>query len=111
MERDCRTKRCDQAGPQASRPQANFVSTGDNFHNEEPTPLKLFATFLAPTNQEPDQWYFDIGATHHMTYNYDWLTNYTPLPKPLEVLLGDDSVRRAEGFGDIRVLLTDGQTT
>lgn len=39
-----------------------------------------------------DVWYLDTGATHHMTFQRNWLTNYRPLRHKILVELGDDSI-------------------
>lgn len=108
LEKDCGTKK--DMTSESPRPQAHCVTLQDSAE-ASPSALQLFATSMDSSGSFKDHWFFDTGATHHMTYNQTWLVNYVPLSTPLAVLLGDDSVREAAGFGQIHIILPNGQTT
>lgn len=74
IEKDCRTKKRD-LNNQGPKPQANFAAAKVAPEEEHPTSIKLFATSISPKDPIIDQWYFDTGTTHHVTYNYQWLVN------------------------------------
>ena len=52
-------------------------------------------------------WYFDTGATHHMTNNKQSIKNYKPLPTPIPVVFGNNGSLNALGKGDVNLLLED----
>ena len=62
------------------------------------------------TKQQPDNtWYFDTGATHHMTNNKQSIRNYNSLPVPIPVVFGNNGSLNALGKGDVSFLLQDNQ--
>ena len=95
MERECRTKQREvNMQPQARMAQIQEeTSSGDEMY--------LFNLNLTNTTGVDSAWYLDTGATHHMTYDKKLLAEFKELPTPLEVHLGDDSIREAKGFGTI----------
>lgn len=56
-----------------------------------------------------DAWYQDSGATSHMCKRRDWFVTYSTLQKPIEVLLGNGTLMRAIGRGDMKIMSYDGQ--
>ena len=95
MERECRTKQREvNMQPQTRMAQIQEeTSSGDEMY--------LFNLNLTNTTGVDSAWYLDTGATHHMTYDKTLLAEFKELPTPLEVHLGDDSIREAKGFGTI----------
>lgn len=114
FERECRTKQRDlgtNTRPRGHARIANIEATPDD-EKESSSNLQLFAATIGMKPQPADdEWYFDTGATHHMTFNKQWLSNYKTLVQSLEVRLVDDSIRYARGFGSLTIQLPDGHTT
>ena len=54
-------------------------------------------------------WYFDSGATHHMTNNRQSIKNYNLLPVPILVMFDNDGRLNALGKGDVNLFLEDNQ--
>ena len=54
-------------------------------------------------------WYFDTGATHHMTNNRQSIKNYNPLPSPIPVVFGNNGRLNALGKGDVNLYLENNQ--
>ena len=75
------------------------------------TPMELFMAYHSATPAQSDIWYFDTGATHHMTHQQSWLSDFQELATPFNVFLGDDSHYRALGHGKIIIQLPDGRFT
>ena len=118
LERECRTKQREQRPQMRYQPRAqariaqiNESSISDYTDDSNSDQLHLFAATIHSPTPIDDEWYFDTGATHHMTFNKNWLTRYTSLSSPLEVRLGDDSTQYAEGFGLLQIHLPNGQNT
>lgn len=118
LERECRTKQRETRPQSRFQPRAQARIAQLDEHNpatysetDDRIPLQLFTVTIEMHNPSDDEWYFDIGATHHMTFNKNWLMNYTDLTHPLEVRLSDDSAQYAQGFGSIQIHLPNGQNT
>lgn len=95
-----------------NKAQAHFIEVSNYNGETHYTPLQLFASSISNgSNVANDVWFLDTGATHHMTYNFDWLTNITYLGRPLEVCLGDDSIQVAKAYGDAVIHLPNGSKT
>ena len=56
---------------------------------------------ISTEQKEDNLWYFDTGATHHLTNNKDWLSNYNSLQTPITVRFGNNGVKQALGKGEI----------
>jgi Pol polyprotein len=56
-----------------------------------------FQALSAPNLQH--QWLLDSGASCTMSSNCNWFHSFTPLPTPIQVILGDDSVINTTGTG------------
>ncbi len=115
LERDCRKKRFDQKGKWKSRsvyPQVhNALLQGPNTNDDENEDNNFIQAFMCEANnrrthrKENDEalWFFDTGATHHLTKNQSLLHNYMPLPQPLEVRFGDNGMKVAIGKGEVHL--------
>ena len=62
---------------------------------------EAFNVGIQTSTQENNTWYFDTGATHHLTNNKDWLSNYTPLATSVKVRFGNNGTKEALGKGEI----------
>ena len=51
--------------------------------------------------KEDNLWYFDTGATHHLTNNKAWLSNYNLLQTPVTVGFGNNDIKQALGKGEV----------
>ena len=40
--------------------------------------------------QHHDTWFLDVGATHNLTYQKDWLAEYQELSTPQGFVFGDN---------------------
>jgi hypothetical protein len=59
-----------------------------------------------------NRWIMDSGASRTMCLYWDWFTYFTPLEKPISVMLGDDSQIPAPGIGCVLVhMLANGMWT
>ena len=112
IERDCRSKRYDQRNwGRRFHPQANTTSISDIDEatsandDEDSSFIQAFTCHLQMEEMSYEGeaniqsfmaglqtftgnlWFFDIGATHHLTDNRECLHNYVTLPKPLEKVL------------------------
>jgi len=59
-------------------------------------------------NDLHDSWVIDSGASHTMSHRHEWFTTFTPLPKPISIVLGDNSTIAATGISSISALTFDG---
>ena len=57
-------------------------------YEEEEENIQSFMSGLQTFTE--NLWFFNTGATHHLTNNREWLHNYVTLPKPLEVQFGEN---------------------
>ena len=96
MERECRTKQHEVG----QRPQAKMAQLQQNPASlgEE---MYLFNTNLTSTTGLDLSWYLHTSATHHMTFEKLYLTQYKKLATPLDIHLGDNSARQAQGYGTL----------
>ena len=76
-----------------SKLQQNPPSSGEEMY--------LFNTNLTKTTGLDLSWYLDTGATHHMTFDKLYLAQYKELTTPLDIHLGDNSIRQAQGYGTL----------
>jgi len=76
-----------------------------NDEREDDEPLQAYTSTLISSSSLSRHWILDTGATHHLTFNRDWLTNYHPLSQPLEVSLGDSGTCQALGHGTATITL------
>ena len=125
IERDCRNKKYDQRNKERRfYPQANTASIPneeDTFatDDEDSSFIQAFTchlrtkeiyeeeeieSFMAGLQTTAENlWFFDTGATHHLTNSREWLHNYTTLSKQLEVRFGDNGTKMAIGKGTINL--------
>lgn len=50
-----------------------------------------------------NSWYQDCAATQHMTSRRDWLINFVELEEPTMVMIGDATVLKGIGIGDVEL--------
>ena len=98
----------------SGRPQINhayFTSPNRDITAYPDDDFKAFAAMdTSHFKADKDVWYLDTGATHHMTFQKDWLINYRQLQRQITVHLGDDSTLYAQGVGSLKVTLPSGRT-
>ena len=61
------------------------------------------------SSSKDDTWYFDTGATNHLTHRKDWLQRFEPLRPPILVRFGNNGTKPAIGKGEITFELTGGR--
>ena len=52
---------------------------------------------------QSDQWFIDGGATKHMTFQKNIVTDYKKYKKPSKIYLGDNRVIEAYGEGNVKL--------
>lgn len=84
--RDCREQKKEEAN-QAEETRGNFA-------------------FTASDNQMADKhsWYLDSGATAHMTFNKEWIKNFTSTRKSA-IQIANNEIVHAEGQGNVDLVL------
>jgi gag-polypeptide of LTR copia-type/GAG-pre-integrase domain len=55
-----------------------------------------------------NNWLVDSGASHIMSSCHDWFCQYTPLAKPIKVVLGDNSAIPTVGIGRLFIRMYTG---
>ena len=87
--------------------QANYGHNQENYdqnyQSNQQGDYAFTATAFTATNGR--QWIMDSGASQHMTFERDLLTNYEKFKSPVPIQLGNDSVIHAEGKGTISMAL------
>ena len=63
--------------------------------------MYLFNTTLTNTTGFNLSWYLDTDTPHHMTFDKMYQTQYKELTTPLDVNLGDNSIRQAQGYSTL----------
>ena len=101
MERECRRKQYDQRN-KGKRYNAQAHSALIPNEEEDTSFIQAFMSEVQTNKIQMERlWYFDTGATHHLTHSREWLHNYKPLHHPLEVRFGDNGMKLALGKGTI----------
>jgi hypothetical protein len=59
-------------------------------------------------NDLSTKWLIDLGASRMMSSHHHWFKHFTPLPKPIKVVLGDNSSIPATCYGRILVRMNAG---
>lgn len=54
-------------------------------------------------------WYQDCGATQHMTFRKEWLTNFVKLQERTKVMIGDATELEGIGVGDVELEAFNGE--
>mgnify|MGYP002775250692 FL=1 len=116
FERDCRKKQYDLKGKgKRVHPQAHSALVQNpNPSYSEDEDNNFIQAFMSEmedesTNQKNDDnnlWFFDTGATHHLTNNWSLLHNYRLLSQPLEVRFGDNGMKVAIGKGEVHLSIS-----
>ena len=117
FERDCRKKRFEQKGKWKARShlQAHnaLLQAGPSTHYDEDDDGDDFIqAFMCDVSggfskaSKEALWFFDTGATHHLTNNKAHLHNYHPLSQALEVRFGDNGMKEAIGKGEVHLSMT-----
>lgn len=60
------------------------------------------------SKEKNDQWFIDSGATKHMTFQRNIMTDYEKYEKPSKIYLGDNRVIKAYGEGKVKIECHDG---
>ena len=53
-----------------------------------------------------NNWSFDIGATHHTTFDQLTLSNYNQLESKMDIWLGDNNRQYVVGIGNLAFPIT-----
>ena len=116
FERDCRKKQYDLKGKgKRFHPQAHSAlieNPNPSYSKDEDN--NFIQAFMSEvenesTNQKNDDnnlWFFDTGATHHLTNNWSLLHNYRLLSQPLEVRFGDNGIKVAIGKEEVHLSIS-----
>lgn len=54
-------------------------------------------------------WYQDCGATQHMTFRKEWMSNFTRFEEPVTIVIGDATELLAIGKGDVELEAFNGR--
>jgi hypothetical protein len=79
------------------------------YSNDKPVRRLLVTTAYFNHTRCDDNWYIDIGATHHMVHNKDLFYKYKQFSSPELVYLGDDTTQDIIGEGEVNVHLPQGE--
>ncbi len=69
--------------------------------------LSLSEAMVITNGTNPDDWYFDSGASDHMSYRKEWFSEYWQFDKDLPVRIGNGSYIASKGVGTIDILAFD----
>lgn len=58
--------------------------------------------------KDNNSWYQDCGATQHMTFHREWMTNFTKLDEPVTIVISDAIKLQGTGIGDVELEAFDG---
>lgn len=73
--------------------------------------LKLFVSnaSLLVENNDDNSWFIDFGASNHMSCKIDWFDTYHEVNNGRHIYLGDNRSREIKGYGNISVMMPNGQ--
>ena len=109
MEIDFKKKQYDYRNKN-KRNSAHVLTASVQNQQEDTDPfIQAFVATNQPFNVE-NLWWFDTGATHHLTHSRNVLHDYIQLPIPLEVRFGDNAIKLALGKGIIHLLIDNEKT-
>lgn len=110
---------CNQKGHFAKEcPKGNTSQDSNQKQDSKKTNRRVLITIglsttevnNAKTSTEcKDVWYQDCGATQHMSFHREWMTNYIALKKTSDVMIGDATILEGVGIGDVELKAYDGQ--
>ena len=121
IEKDCRKKQFDlKRKGKKFYPQIHSASIQNDNVNyyEQDEDNNFIQAFTSDANESQvnekkgndNLWFFDTGATHHLTNNRNLLHNYCPLPQALQVTFGDHGTKVAIGKGEVHLSLNKSKT-
>ena len=79
-------------------------STQANFSRSFAFVMRANTSNTKPTNYQ-DQWIVDSGASQHMMPHKHYFHSYHPLSTYIQILLGDNSIVDAVGYGSLKLLI------
>ena len=89
---------------QVIRNNSNFVNNVQNETNDSASVGNdNFSLTINERNAESNNWLLDTGASYHLTSNINCLTNYSELPEPILLTIGDGKQIEALARGDVYV--------
>lgn len=65
---------------------------------------KNYAIVATSRNSSNNRWFYDSGASFHMTSNREWFVDYKPLADPISIEVGNKEYIDAIGIGSIDVV-------
>lgn len=81
-------------------------------NEEEAIQTQMESEYLFSTSIEhhkDESWYLDSGAMMHMTYKRNLFKNYAKIRQPRLVKMGEHSIQKGVGMGDIHMKLKHGK--
>lgn len=97
-----------------SQKRGKCFNCGSESHWQKDCPVKSKerksdALCCLSVSSEKDAWYNDSGATEHMSCRREWFKNYVEFEMARGVRIGNGDRMQAVGYGDIDVLVYDGE--
>ena len=110
IRRDCPNKeerirqahKAQTAGEGETAPEGTGASAGGEGESKLDG-TGAFAALEGSKSPRATKWLVDSGASHHMTWDRNLVTDYQPLERPEKVGLGDGHTADAIGFGNVHL--------
>lgn len=115
--RNCPTKKnaSGQSGSKTNNNSSDKKNSFESVNNQKPfntfkraDALIGDAVALSTIGERNDDWFFDTGATYHLSYNFEWFENFQYFEKPETVRIGSGTLLPVLGFGNITILAFNG---
>lgn len=70
---------------------------------------QLFVSEQKSSDGKVDTWYFDTGASDHMSHRKEWFINYSDFDREVPIKIGDGEIIAAKGQGSINIFVFNGK--